>query len=223
EPITAPNDLAYLLYTSGSTGKPKGVMVEHRNVIRLVKNTSYIPFSSDIRLLYTGSPVFDASTFEIWGTLLNGGRLFVVSKDDLLNIQLLEQRMKEWEINTLWLSSALCNHWIEENEKMFAELKWLVVGGEVLSAKHINRIRLACSELSILNVYGPTENTTFSTSYRIKETFEQDIPIGKPISNSTCYILDKQGRIQPIGAVGELYVGGDGVARGYWLQNQLTQ
>lgn len=122
ENMIAPNDLAYLMYTSGSTGKPKGVMVEHRNVIRLVKNTCYFPFSSDIRLLYTGSPVFDASTFEIWGTLLNGGQLFVVSKDDLLNIHVLEQRMKEWRINTLWLSSALCNHWIEENEKIFAGL-----------------------------------------------------------------------------------------------------
>ncbi|MGQ3478679.1 amino acid adenylation domain-containing protein [Paenibacillus sp. TY11] len=223
ENMTAPNDLAYLMYTSGSTGKPKGVMVEHRNVIRLVKNTWYFPFSSDIRLIYTGSPVFDASTFEIWGTLLNGGHLFVVSKDDLLNIHMLEQRMKEWRINTLWLSSALCNHWIEENEKMFAGLKWLAVGGEVLSVKHINRIRLAYPELSILNAYGPTENTTFSTSYRIEEPFEQNIPIGKPISNSTCYILDKQGRVQPVGAVGELYVGGDGIARGYWLQNQLTQ
>ncbi|QDY82732.1 amino acid adenylation domain-containing protein [Paenibacillus polymyxa] len=219
----APNDLAYLMYTSGSTGKPKGVMVEHRNVIRLVKNTCYFPFSSDIRLLYTGSPVFDASTFEIWGTLLNGGQLFVVSKDDLLNVRLIEQQMKEWGINTLWLSSALCNQWIEENEKLFAGLQWLVVGGEILSVKHINRIRLAYPELSILNVYGPTENTTFSTSYRIEEPFEQNIPIGKPISNSTCYILDKRGRVQPVGAVGELYVGGDGVARGYWQQNQLTE
>lgn len=222
ENMIAPNDLAYLMYTSGSTGKPKGVMVEHRSVIRLLKNTSYFPFSSDIRLLYTGSPVFDASTFEIWGTLLNGGQLFVVSKDDLLNIHVLEQRMKEWRINTLWLSSALCNHWIEENEKIFAGLQWLLIGGEILSVKHINRIRLAYPELSILNVYGPTENTTFSTSYRIEKPFEQNIPIGKPISNSTCYILDKWGRVQPVGAIGELCVGGDGVARGYWRQNQLT-
>lgn len=221
--IIAPHDLAYLMYTSGSTGKPKGVMAEHRNVIRLVKNARYFPFSSDMRLLYTGSPVFDASTFEIWGTLLNGGQLFVVSQDDLLNIHTLELQMKEWNINTLWLSSALCNQWIEENEAMFAGLEWLAVGGEVLSVKHINRIRLAYPKLSILNLYGPTENTTFSTSYRIEEPFEHDIPIGKPISNSTCYILDKRGRVQPVGAVGELYVGGDGVTRGYWLQKQLTQ
>lgn len=99
----------------------------------------------------------------------------------------------------------------------------MLIGGEVLSVKHINRIRLANPELSILNVYGPTENTTFSTSYRIEKPFEQNIPIGKPISNSTCYILDKRGRVQPVGAIGELYMGGDGVARGYWQQNQMTQ
>ncbi|WP_233277424.1 non-ribosomal peptide synthetase [Paenibacillus durus] len=216
-------DLAYLMYTSGSTGKPKGVMVEHRSIVRLVKNTNYFPFSPDIKLLYTGSPVFDASTFEIWGTLLNGGRLFVVSKDDLMNVRLLEQRIKAWGINALWLSAALCNQWIEENETMFVGLQRLLVGGEVLSPKTINRIRLAYPTLSILNVYGPTENTSFSTSYPIERAFERDIPIGKPVSNTTCYILDKQGRVQPVGAAGEIYVGGDGVARGYWRQSQLTR
>lgn len=216
-------DLAYLMYTSGSTGKPKGVMVEHRSIVRLVKNTNYFPFSPDIKLLYTGSPVFDASTFEIWGTLLNGGRLFVVSKDDLMNVRLLEQRMKAWGINALWLSAALCNQWTQENEAMFAGLRWLLVGGEALSPKPINRLRLAYPSLTILNAYGPTENTTFSTSYPIERTFERDIPIGKPISNTTCYILDKRGRVQPVGAAGEIYVGGDGVARGYWKQEELTR
>ncbi|WP_083484984.1 non-ribosomal peptide synthetase [Paenibacillus ihumii] len=216
-------DLAYLMYTSGSTGKPKGVMVEHRSIVRLVKHTNYFPFSPDIKLLYTGSPVFDASTFEIWGTLLNGGRLFVVSKDDLMNVRLLEQRMKAWGINALWLSVALCNQWIQTNESMFAGLRWLLVGGEALSPKPINRLRLEYPALTILNVYGPTENTTFSTSYPIERTFERNIPIGKPISNTTCYILDKRGRVQPVGAVGEIYVGGDGVARGYWQQEELTR
>nr|WP_237712558.1 non-ribosomal peptide synthetase [Paenibacillus elgii] len=216
-------DLAYLMYTSGSTGKPKGVMVEHRSIVRLVKHTNYFPFSPDIKLLYTGSPVFDASTFEIWGTLLNGGRLFVVSKDDLMNVRLLEQRMKAWGINALWLSAALCNQWTQENEAMFAGLRWLLVGGEALSPKPINRLRLAYPSLTILNAYGPTENTTFSTSYPIERPFERDIPIGKPISNTTCYILDKKGRVQPVGGVGEIYVGGDGVARGYWKQEELTR
>lgn len=219
----AASDLAYLMYTSGSTGKPKGVMVEHRSIIRLVKHTNYFPFFPDIRLLYTGSPVFDASTFEIWGTLLNGGRLFVVSKDDLMNVRLLERRMKAWDINAVWLTAGLCNQWIEENETMFAGLRWLLVGGEALLPKPINRLRHAYPSLTILNAYGPTENTTFSTSYPIERAFERDIPIGKPISNTTCYILDKRGRVQPVGAVGELYVGGDGVARGYWKQEELTR
>ncbi|GLI08013.1 hypothetical protein YDYSG_40430 [Paenibacillus tyrfis] len=219
----AASDLAYLMYTSGSTGKPKGVMVEHRSIVRLVKHTNYFPFSPDIKLLYTGSPVFDASTFEIWGTLLNGGRLFVVSKDDLMNVRLLEQRMKAWDINVVWLTAALCNQWTQENETMFSGLRWLLLGGEALSPKPINRLRHAYPSLTILNAYGPTENTTFSTSYPIERAFERDIPIGKPISNTTCYILNKKGRVQPVGAVGELYVGGDGVARGYWKQEELTR
>ncbi|EPY09154.1 non-ribosomal peptide synthase, pvdj(2) [Paenibacillus alvei TS-15] len=221
-PSTA-SDLAYLMYTSGSTGRPKGVMVEHRSIVRLVKNTNYFPFSQGMRLLYTGSPVFDASTFEIWGTLLNGGRLFVVSKDDLMNLSLLKQQMKAWDINVLWLSAALCNQWIEENVNMFAGLRSLIVGGEALSAKLINRLRLAHPSLTILNGYGPTENTTFSTSYRIERPFERDVPIGKPISNTTCYILNARGGVLPVGAVGEIYVGGDGVARGYWKQEELTR
>lgn len=220
---SAASDLAYLMYTSGSTGKPKGVMIDHRSIVRLVKNVDYFPFSPDMNLLYTGSPVFDASTFEIWGTLLNGGRLHVASKDDLLNIRLVETRMESWSINTLWLTSALCNQWIEESISMFSGLSWLLVGGEILSPKAINRIRQACPAITILNMYGPTENTTFSTSYMIERHFERDIPIGKPISNSTCYILDKRGRVQPVGAIGEIYVGGDGVSRGYWKNDQLTR
>ncbi|NEW05816.1 amino acid adenylation domain-containing protein [Paenibacillus sp. SYP-B3998] len=217
------DQLAYVMYTSGSTGKPKGVMVEHRNVVRLVKNTNYFPFNPKIRMLYTGSPVFDASTFEIWGTLLNGGSLYIVPKDELLTVNLLAQRMNKWEINSLWLSSSLCNQWIEASESLFAKLHWLLVGGDVLSTKHINRIKQVNPCLSIVNGYGPTENTTFSTSYQVEDTLQNAIPIGKPISNSTCYILDKWGRVQPIGAVGELYVGGDGVARGYWLQDDMTR
>jgi len=251
-------DLAYLMYTSGSTGRPKGVMVEHRSIIRLVKNTNYYPFAEHMRLLYTGSPVFDASTFEIWGTLLNGGRLFVVSKDDLLNLLLLKQRMRTWDINTLWLSTALCHQWIEEDVTMFAGLRSLLVGGETLSVKLIWRLRLAHPALRILHVYGPTENTTFSTSYLLeypdngvqgKEQqgseqqgsehpemvqrgnehrgfelpVERHIPIGRPISNTTCYILNARGDALPIGAVGEICVGGDGVARGYWRQEELTR
>ncbi len=217
------SDLAYLMYTSGSTGRPKGVMIEHRNIVRLVKNTNYFTFSQDIRILYTGSPVFDASTFEIWGALLNGGRLFVVSKDELMNLTLLKQQMQAWDINTLWLSAALCNHWIEENITMFSGLRSLIVGGEVLSTKLINRLHLAYPSLKILNAYGPTENTTFSTSFLIDRPFLRNIPIGKPISNTTCYILNARRGVLPVDAVGEIYVGGDGVARGYWKRDKLTR
>ncbi|MCM3340538.1 amino acid adenylation domain-containing protein [Paenibacillus sp. MER TA 81-3] len=221
--VSLRSSLAYVMFTSGSTGKPKGVMIEHRSVIRLVKNNSYFPFVRGIRLLYTGSPVFDNSTFELWGTLLNGGTLYIVPGEELLNIDLLERRLKEWKINTISLTSSLCNQWIDLNANSFAGIKWLLVGGDVVSPHHINQIRIAFPKMSIMNQYGPTENTTFSTSYPVQRAFETSIPIGRPISNSTCYVLDQRGSVQPIGAAGELYVGGDGIARGYWAQNELTQ
>ncbi len=222
EIINNPSNLAYIIYTSGSTGKPKGVMVEHKNVVRLVKNTSYISFSEDDRILQTGALVFDASTFEIWGALLNGLPLYLFDKNIILDANKLTKAIEENNITIMWLTAALFNQLQQEKEDMFKSLRCLLVGGDILSPKHINAVREKNPNLKVINGYGPTENTTFSTCFRIEKKYTSNIPIGSPISNSTVYIVDKNNSIQPIGIVGELWVGGDGVARGYLNNKELT-
>ncbi|MCP5051134.1 MAG: amino acid adenylation domain-containing protein, partial [bacterium] len=215
-------DLAYIIYTSGSTGTPKGVMVEHRSVIRLVKNTNYITFESGGSILLTGALEFDASTFEIWGALLNGLTLHLAGRDTIVNHGRLKRVIRENRVSIMWMTSGLFNRMLDTDIQLFSGLKTLLVGGDVLSPIHINRVRGQFPDLRVINGYGPTENTTFSTTHHIVRDYRGSIPIGKPISNSTVYILDSRFEPVPIGVAGELYVGGDGVARGYLNHPKLT-
>ncbi|SYX84223.1 non-ribosomal peptide synthetase [Paenibacillus alvei] len=220
--INSPSDLAYVMYTSGSTGRPKGVMVEHQSVVRLVQNTNYIEFVEGDRILQTGAMVFDASTFEIWGALLNGIELVLVDEHILLHAERLGEEISKNQITTMWLTSPLFNQLVQQDVTIFKGLKHLIVGGDALSWEHINQVRQAHQGLKLINGYGPTENTTFSTSYVIEEEFGSSIPIGKAISNSKAYIVDRHHHLQPIGVAGELCVAGDGLARGYVNNPELT-
>jgi len=216
------NSLAYIIYTSGSTGIPKGVMVQHRCVVRLVKNTNFITFDNNERILQTGALEFDASTFEIWGSLLNGLVLHLAEKEKILDANVFKDIIARCKISTIWLTSSLFNQFVEVGIDIFSGLKNLLVGGEALSPLHINRIKSKFPGLKVINGYGPTENTTFSTTYTINKKYNQRIPIGKPINNSSAFILSGYDNFQPIGVSGELCVGGDGVARGYLNDVSLT-
>ncbi|QUS15474.1 amino acid adenylation domain-containing protein [Bacillus velezensis] len=223
EPLGGPESLAYMIYTSGSTGAPKGVMIEQRSVIRLVKNSNYIDFTPKDRLLFTSSLGFDVTTFEIFGPLLNGASLYVSDQETYLDSDVLETFIQQNGITTLWLTSSLFNHLSEQNKDVFSGLSRLIIGGEALSPSHVNRVRNALPHLSVWNGYGPTENTTFSTCFLIEQSYDHSIPIGRPVGNSTAYIINSRGTPQPIGVIGELCTGGDGVARGYFGRPELTQ
>jgi tyrocidine synthetase-3 len=214
--------LAYIIYTSGSTGQPRGVMVEHRSVVRLVKDTNYVRFREDDRILQTGALEFDASTFEIWGALLNGLELYLADKEKILTPETLKEIIGENRITTIWMTAPLFNRMLDEDEEIFAGLRNLLVGGDVLSPPHINRLRKRYPRLNVINGYGPTENTTFSLTHQVNKEYKESIPIGKPIANSTAYILDQGGYPVPIGVYGDLVVGGDGVSRGYLNNPGLT-
>jgi len=221
-PMDNPRYSAYVMYTSGSTGRPKGVIVDHRNVVRLVVNTHSLPLKANTRHLQTGSPVFDATTFEVWGVLLNAGGLFLVERAVILDAFRLEKALLQNCINTLFLSSPLFHQLSRQKEDMFPGLKYLFVGGDVLNPRCAARVRSKNPRLQIVNGYGPTENTTFSTTFCLHGDHGENIPIGKPVTNSTCYIVDGNLNPQPVGVPGELIVGGDGVAAGYMNNPELT-
>ena len=218
----SPDSTAYVLYTSGSTGAPKGVMVTHRGVVRLVKDTNYINFEPNDRVLQAGSFVFDASTFEIWTALLNGLELFILKKDDLLNPDFFAEYINKNHINIMLLTSALFNKFCEENASMFSNVKYLLTGGEAISIKHAIMAKQSNPNLRLINAYGPTENAVISTLYPVNDISSSTIPIGKPISNSTCYIVSKLGNLLPVNISGELWVGGAGVGNGYINNEFLT-
>ena len=210
-----PDNLAYVMYTSGSTGKPKGVMVTHRNIISTLKNTNYVDFFKTDAVLHAAPISFDAATFEIWGALLNGLDLHIIPESIVHDFNSFSDYVRRRPISIAWLTSALFNLITEIRPDFFEFLSQLMVGGEALSATHINRIRLRYPHLKIRNNYGPTENTIFSTSFLIEKEYENNVPIGRPISGRRAYILDESMEIVPPLTTGTLYVGGEGLARGY--------
>ncbi len=214
--------LAYVSFTSGSTGRPKGVCVPHRGIVRLVKDTNYASFTSETFLQF--APVaFDASTLEIWGPLLNGGRL-VVFPPHTPSLAELGEFIKSHRITTLWLTAGLFHQMIEEQPDALRGLRQLLAGGDVLSVAHIRKALQHLPNCQLINGYGPTENTTFTCCHQISAASVEgrSIPIGRPIANTQVYILDDNHQPVPVGVHGELYIGGDGLARGYLNQPELT-
>ncbi|OED49638.1 hypothetical protein AB838_06170 [Rhodobacteraceae bacterium (ex Bugula neritina AB1)] len=214
---------AYVMYTSGSTGKPKGVVVSHRNILRLTQGRNPVPLGPGTRTMQTGAPTFDAVTFEIWGTLLNGGCVILPGEDTILSAAALGKELAARQATTLWLTSPLFNQLAAEDSAAFKPLSHLIVGGDVVVRRHVQAVQASCPGLTVVNGYGPTENTTFSTMHVIQhDDPAMDVPIGLPIAYSTAYVLDNQGSPAAPGTEGELFVGGDGVALGYLNQAELT-
>ena len=214
--------LAYVMYTSGTTGRPKGVMVPHRAINRLVINTNFIQIDTEDRILQTGALGFDASTFELWGALLNGGSLSRPPEKSLLDVGEMKRLIREQGTTTLWLTSSLFNQFVDLDISVFEGLRNLLVGGERLSPHHINQVRVRYPELTIINGYGPTENTTFTACHRIEKTYAGDIPVGTPVANTEVWILSEAQDVVPVGTVGEICAGGDGLALGYMNDPELT-
>ena len=215
---------AYIMYTSGSTGTPKGVVVPHRGIIRLVFGVDYVPLDSSLTILHLASPSFDASTFELWGALLNGGRA-VLYPGRVPALDVLERVLREHGVNTLFLTTALFHAIVDESAAILSVIHWLIVGGEVLSVDHVRRAYACLPDTVIVNAYGPTEATTFATAYRVPRRIAENLsqlPIGMPISNTTISSARHFWSIGTARRAGRNIHRWPGVARGYWNQPKLS-
>ncbi|MCP3059792.1 amino acid adenylation domain-containing protein, partial [Myxococcus sp. K38C18041901] len=222
--LTTPSNLAYAIYTSGSTGQPKGIVVPHLGVVRLVRDSDYIQLSPQDRVAQVSNASFDAATFEIWGALLNGALLVGVPRDVSLSPPLFVQHLRGEKVSTLFLTTALFNQLAHHAPDAFSSLSTVLFGGELVDPDVVRAVLLHGPPSRLLHVYGPTENTTFSTWHLISSPPApgHTVPIGKPLANSTAFVLDGALQPVPVGVPGELYVGGDGLARGYLHQPGLT-
>jgi amino acid adenylation domain-containing protein/non-ribosomal peptide synthase protein (TIGR01720 family) len=215
--------LAYLMYTSGSTGKPKGIGATQEGIVRLVRETNYMKFGPELRIVQVSNIAFDASTFEIWGALLNGGRLNIVSRSEFMDPGVFARLLKERKVTSMFLTTALFNECVRAEPGMFVGMRHVLFGGEMADEESIGKVMRAGGPEELIHVYGPTETVTFA-SYAVLEEVgkERGVPIGRPLSNTKMYVLDGQLRQVPVGVTGEIYIGGGGVGRGYWRRPDQT-
>ena len=222
-PQIEPDNLACIVYTSGSTGQPKGVKIQQRGVVRLVKGTAYATFSEQEVFLQLAPLSFDPSILEIYGALLNGGKL-VIFPAHLPSLDEIEQIIRQHQVNILWLTVGLFNSIVDEKITALTPIRQMLTGGDVVSVTHAQKFLDAVPEGKLINGYGPTECSVFSACYHVNTPVDlaSSLPIGQAISNTQIYILDPQLQLVPIGIPGELYIGGDGLARGYLNRPELS-
>jgi amino acid adenylation domain-containing protein len=216
--------LAYVIYTSGSTGRPKGVAVPHRAVVRLVRETNYLHLGPGDRVAQVASISFDAATWEIWGALLNGAAVVVIPRDVVLSPPDFAAALREQRITSLFLTTALFNQMAREVPDAFQGVRDLLFGGEAASPAAARAVLEAAPPRRLLHVYGPTESTTYASWHPVRAVpgGATTLPIGSPLANTTLHVLDRWLAPVPLGASGELFLGGDGLAWGYWRRPELT-
>ncbi|WP_164021812.1 non-ribosomal peptide synthetase, partial [Pyxidicoccus trucidator] len=229
QPVTAPpsaalpGSLAYIDFTSGSTGRPKGVSTPHAAILRTVFGVDYAHFGPDETYLLLAPISFDASTLEVWGPLLHGARLAIFPPHSPSDVYELEAVLVKHGVTTLHLTAGLFSQMVDSHLPGLRTVKQLLTGGDVVSAPHVRRV-LEELRIPVTACYGPTEGTLFTSCHRMTAVAHvgDSVPIGRPIGNTQVYVLDASGQPVPPGVIGELFIGGDGLARGYVEQPALT-
>ncbi|MHA7629651.1 non-ribosomal peptide synthase/polyketide synthase [Corallococcus sp. M7] len=216
--------LAYVMFTSGSTGRPKGVSVPHRGITRLVLGSTFMHFGPDEVWLQIAPIAFDASTLELWGALLHGGKL-VLAPPHALSLEELADQLRRHRVTALFITTALFEQMVLHQGEALANVRQVLTGGDVMPWSRLrDHLPRLAEGATLFHAYGPTENTTFSTTLPLhRDTrVEGPVPIGRPIPNSTAYVFDAHLHPVPVGVAGEVYVGGPGLAWGYLHRPDLT-
>jgi amino acid adenylation domain-containing protein len=216
--------LCYVIYTSGSTGKPKGTLTTHRNAVRVVKDTNYIDITPEDRVLQLSNYAFDGSVFDIFGALLNGAALVTARESGEVRLDRLPILIEREMITVFFVTTALFNTLVDIGLEQLRWVRKILFGGERVSVEHTRKALTALGRHQIIHMYGPTETTVYATYYPVNHITgtAATIPIGRPLANTTLYILDKHMKLVPEGVTGELYIGGDSVCRGYMNNPVLT-
>lgn len=219
-----PDSRTHILYTSGSTGKPKGIEIVTRAISRLVLATDYVQIEPSDRVAQIANFSFDAAIFEVWGALLNGAALVLIPRRRVLDPHEFRAELASRGVTVMFLTTALFNLVAGVCPDAFGSLRYLLVGGEKANAEAFRAVLQAGPPLHLQNIYGPTESTTFAVACELdhERAAGINVPIGRPIRNTLVFILDAAQRPVGIGEVGELYIGGHGLARGYLHRPELT-
>ncbi|MFI6442230.1 amino acid adenylation domain-containing protein [Streptomyces sp. NPDC050759] len=217
-----PDAVAYVMYTSGSTGRPKGVVLTHRGVAKLAEQPEYLVLTERDRVLFHSPMTFDASAFELWAALGNGAAV-VTSGATRLSLDALVRDIERLGATVAFFTTALFHHLAAHDSPVFRLLRTLIVGGEALSGEHARKVLRACPWLTLINAYGPTEATTFTSLHLLRDgDCDEPPPIGQPVAGATAHVMDEAGRPVPADTVGELWIGGPRLARGYLGRPELT-
>jgi amino acid adenylation domain-containing protein len=224
ESVTSAQNLAYVMYTSGSTGLPKGSGITQRNVLQVITKCHFLELQGGEVMALAANSSFDGATFEIWNALLTGGRLVCIANEVLLDARRLRTEIQTHDIQMMFLTTALFNEFGRRSPETFDGLKQLMFGGEAVNAAAIAAMLKHGSGVRLINLYGPVECTTFGAWFVAGEEVGEktNIPIGRPAAGNQVYVLDQGMNLAPVGMVGELYLGGEGVGRGYWRRPGLT-
>ncbi|MFN2440794.1 MAG: amino acid adenylation domain-containing protein, partial [Chitinophagaceae bacterium] len=224
QPTTRPHHLAYVIYTSGSTGKPKGVMIEHKSLVDYVFGLKQkIQIDKCCSFALVSNIATDLGNTVLYSSLIFGGALHLFSKEAINDSDILHRYFREHAIDCV---KIVPSHWkaLSIHEKLLP-VKLLIFGGEALQAEVAENIKLSGANCRIINHYGPTETTIGKLLHVVEPDvkYNATIPIGKPFSNTKVYILSKELELCPVGVPGELYIAGDGLARGYANNSDLTE